>query len=354
MTFLTRRLIFYGLLLIFLIITPIVILYARGYVFDFEKSQFVKTGVLILKSAPKQADVFVNGKLFGQTPITIKHLLPKTYAVKISKNGYSQWEKQLEIKAGLLTEAQSVILLQSNPDMVTIAENIKEESKIEDFLPIDQNKIAAQKTINQKLQNNAGWQISSASIFYIKKENFLMYQSNFDGTAEKQITFNPLPSTNLNYKIILNDNGDMAVISPEKNLLLFKRDKTDFEKIADNITDALFSPDAKKIIYYSPNEIWVIYLDEVATQPYKIAGEKELITRYGEKINSVAWHPDSEAIFIAVNEKIKLAELDGRQNRNFTDFIAIDAKQIKTIENKLYFMDKDSVKSIIVKNNSLF
>lgn len=133
MTFLTRRILFITFLLAFLVITPLLILYASGYKINFGNGikpnlSLQKTGMLILDTKPQGAKIYLNGKsqqLFlkkyyskGEsyitTPTKVKNLLPGEYEVKIELPGYWPWQKKLTVRGGASTYAEDVILFKNN------------------------------------------------------------------------------------------------------------------------------------------------------------------------------------------------------------------------------------------------
>ena len=72
-------------------------LIARGYQFDIESFTFLENGILVAKSDPDGASIFINGDLKGATNTNLK-LSPKNYDVEIKKDGYVSWSKKLTIK----------------------------------------------------------------------------------------------------------------------------------------------------------------------------------------------------------------------------------------------------------------
>ncbi|MCL4398053.1 PEGA domain-containing protein [Patescibacteria group bacterium] len=70
---------------------------ARGYRPDFANRTLLPTGILVATSDPDGAEVLINGKLETATNNTI-NLAPGKYLVRIQKDGFSPWEKQVEIK----------------------------------------------------------------------------------------------------------------------------------------------------------------------------------------------------------------------------------------------------------------
>jgi len=100
-----------AILIFILLTTSLVILYGKGYRFGFEKGKIglSGTGLLVATSVPDGAQVFINGHLTTATDNTI-NLSPGTYKVKIYKEGYFPWEKELVIKTEIVTKADALLL----------------------------------------------------------------------------------------------------------------------------------------------------------------------------------------------------------------------------------------------------
>ncbi|MBX4187734.1 MAG: PEGA domain-containing protein [Candidatus Doudnabacteria bacterium] len=109
--------------LFFILTTPIITLYALGYKFDLHSRQILKTGSLVLKSEPHNANVYINDKLqSSKTNSTIRFLLPGDFNIKIAKEGYQSWTKRLNIRSSLVTWANH------DRDFITLFfENPKQE-----------------------------------------------------------------------------------------------------------------------------------------------------------------------------------------------------------------------------------
>src|SRR5688572_13864453 len=92
--------------ILFLISAPLIVLFARGFKYDFSQNKIVKTGTLVVESEPDNADIFLNDeKEDTQTPANIRFVLPGEYTVTVSKDGYQSWTKRLTIKSQLVTWA---------------------------------------------------------------------------------------------------------------------------------------------------------------------------------------------------------------------------------------------------------
>lgn len=93
----------------FLILAPVLVMYAMGYRFGKE----IKTvGMIYLRSTPKDANIYINGKPFKEnTPAAITSLQSKEYQMKVIKEGFSSWEKKIKVFPNTITEVRNIYLL---------------------------------------------------------------------------------------------------------------------------------------------------------------------------------------------------------------------------------------------------
>lgn len=92
-----------------------VIALARGYQFDLSRKSLLPTGILVATSDPDGAEVIISGKLQTATNNTI-NLPPARYLVKIVKDGFFPWQKDIEIKREEVFKT-NVFLFPSVPDL---------------------------------------------------------------------------------------------------------------------------------------------------------------------------------------------------------------------------------------------
>ncbi|MCL4366043.1 PEGA domain-containing protein [Patescibacteria group bacterium] len=81
----------------------VAIFLAKGYTFSPEEKRIVGTGIITISSEPDAASVFIDGHLTTATNTTIASLSPKTYDIKVVKEGFIPWAKQVSVKEGLVT-----------------------------------------------------------------------------------------------------------------------------------------------------------------------------------------------------------------------------------------------------------
>jgi len=127
MTKKTRNILFSIFVLAFAIIAPLVCLYAAGYQVG-NNFSVQKTGILVIKTEPTAATIYLENKTQKNlvdnllqtnkqsytTPNRIKNLLPGKYDIKLEKEGYWAWEKQLQIDPGQSIYIENVNLFKNN------------------------------------------------------------------------------------------------------------------------------------------------------------------------------------------------------------------------------------------------
>jgi len=95
--------------------------YAKGYRLDFKTLRIVSKGILVVKTDPTGAQVFVNKDLIGASDSNFS-LSPETYDVEIRKNGFINWYKRLTIEKETVTEVKAD-LFKSAPSFAPITQD---------------------------------------------------------------------------------------------------------------------------------------------------------------------------------------------------------------------------------------
>lgn len=78
-------------------------LYARGYRLDGKNLKVKPSGLLVIKSNPEGAQIFVNQEQKGATNTNLS-LEPGTYDITVKKEGYTAWQKRITIKKEEVTD----------------------------------------------------------------------------------------------------------------------------------------------------------------------------------------------------------------------------------------------------------
>ena len=105
-----KRVVIAILVIFFVLLTACaVIFYARGFSFDFSNKKIDHTGLLSIATVPQGAQVFLDDRLTSASNTTITYLKPKKYKLKLTKDGFNTWEKEIEIRADLTTEVEATL-----------------------------------------------------------------------------------------------------------------------------------------------------------------------------------------------------------------------------------------------------
>jgi hypothetical protein len=80
----------------------------------FQPSVNVKqTGMISAKSSPQAANVYLDGKLITSTNNSLSGIQPGMHRLKITKNGYVDWNKDIEVFPELVTDITAVLISQT-------------------------------------------------------------------------------------------------------------------------------------------------------------------------------------------------------------------------------------------------
>ncbi len=119
MTKKTRLIILTVCAVLFFIITPYILLYSLGYRVDFETKKIVATGGLYIKAQPQGATITIDSKISNKTSmffnsVFVQNLLPKRHTLKIEKDGYYNYEKNLDVRGNEVAKLEHVVLMKKN------------------------------------------------------------------------------------------------------------------------------------------------------------------------------------------------------------------------------------------------
>ncbi len=167
---------FYLSVLIFLIGLPFILSFALGYKFDRRAFKFTKTGLLVLKTQPSGASVYLEDKLLNvKTPATISELLPGRYSLRIELEKHYPWLNEVNVDAGKVTRLEKIILF-------PLRSNIKQ--------------------LNRDRLSSFWIDEERATIYYINPEDNSIYKSDLEGrNSEKVVDFLPLQPPAIKWKL---------------------------------------------------------------------------------------------------------------------------------------------------------
>ncbi len=89
--------------------TIIGVLLVQGYTFDAKNKKVVQTGVLVVNSVPNGAQIYIDGHYQNVTNTSISFLPAKKYSIRITKEGYIPWEKEMTIDNQIISEIEAIL-----------------------------------------------------------------------------------------------------------------------------------------------------------------------------------------------------------------------------------------------------
>ncbi len=117
MTRTTRRLIFYLLCALFLLLGGLVVLYAQGWRVDFKTWRPEKVGAIFVQSFPVDANIMLdntsipNRAGFLSRGTLITDLFPRNYELTLTHDGYADWHENVQALPSLVTELKYAVLV---------------------------------------------------------------------------------------------------------------------------------------------------------------------------------------------------------------------------------------------------
>ncbi|MFA9262655.1 MAG: PEGA domain-containing protein [Undibacterium sp.] len=122
-----RPLIFWCFVMAFFGTASLIIFYAFGYRYSFERGIFVYSGSITVSSLPRSINVTIDGKPLAEKQygtlndtIHITGLMPGEHELTLSAPGYRSWSKKTIIQSGISTEYWNVILTREDYPAVTL------------------------------------------------------------------------------------------------------------------------------------------------------------------------------------------------------------------------------------------
>ncbi len=335
----TRRVVALGFCLFFLIISPLIILYSLGFKYNWQKKHWEKTGVFFIKSFPKDAEIYLDELPNKKTtPTQITRLLPKNYAVKISKKQYRPWLKNLTIQSEKTTFIEDVSLIYENfnwqmikdgsftgllasPNKQLLAVTEKNQNTETIWLyQLAGNKISQLYQTKSSPVNLLAWSFSGQRLLIKQAGEYLILNLENPNSSLnlKQLAKHNLSEVrwhNANDNILYGLNGEtlwqvnllnksaepivkdkLLSYAPFKNHLIGiskDKDKLYLKLYENNKTKTLFSlPNSKKYLFQEEANGQLILIDQEQRQLFLIKPEDETqpVVNVLKNVDGFEWH----------------------------------------------------------------
>ncbi len=333
--------------IIILLVATVAIFWARGFKPNFQKGTISRTGLIVASSIPTGAQVYLNDRLTSATDTNIAYLDPGSYKVKIQKDGYTTWEKQIDIKADLATEIK-VLLFPTAPQITPLtttgASNptlSPDNSKLvygvagirggAYLLPMANGIFTFRQDAHLLAKNTAALDFSTAKFAWdpdSKQVIATFVDQNGQTTANLTLDSDKTDQTATDVTASLN-----SLISSWQDTLS-TRAQTQDVTIPQSVKDATAeaqtpnpspapspqpaSSQLSTINYYptgliiSPDEEKVLYKDKNGRyRVYDLKDKKEYVMPELPDLAGISWFPDSAHLVIAQKDLISIMETDG-------------------------------------------
>ncbi len=383
-----RDWLFIVFIILFVVITFFVALYAAGYTIKKQwpprfNSLFEKTGMLIVDSSPTGATVFLNDEKINksflinwqknevQTPAKIKNLVPGKYTLKLEKEGYWPLEKKIEIRSGQTSFAEDFIMFKKSlPLNITICEpqkfilsnNNKNISLENDKLLIDL-KTGSSKLIdtnsdylNFNLESeayNLQWDQNKAKLYYQlanqirclnvtdnSSQSFLSQGKYLAYTTYQNKLYTVEKIDNNIYLHIYNSENSLleSTVNLPEGLYNFET-RDDHLSLYDSKNQSLYLlnnstqiPITKKLEKVQDwqwiGNTYIVWYNDFEIYSMDISnGRPNLIIRISEKITGLAWNKAKYYLLYSSEKNIWIVNL------NLEKIIPINILQAKAINN---------------------
>ena len=367
-----RDSLFYVFIILFIIGTVILSLYASGYKFNLSwplelDRMLVKTGMLAVDSNPRSAIIYIDGKAetdksfsirkrsYISTPAKIKGLLPGDYELTIERPGYWPYQTTITIESGITTFQENISLFKAdNPTIKSITEqNITEE---ELFLSNDNNYLFlknSNKIVNlEKDAEQLGLDIildkEKCASPYWTRNNELLVAGNLISikNPNRNKNYNEIISSSA-YNWKLNESDNKLYYLTENNLSVFDVGRNIAETISKEVDIIDYLPDNRNVYIITKENDEIYFMDYLMSEK-----------TFQNKINL-----PFDGSYLFVNNASRHLSIYDSKNR---DLYLIDksninkgARRISSVDdwafisnNELIYIDKWELKHLNIERNT--
>ncbi|HET7099080.1 MAG TPA: PEGA domain-containing protein [Patescibacteria group bacterium] len=318
--------------------------YARGYRLNLKTLKFQPNGILVVKSEPDGASIYINGELKSATNATIS-ISPGTYDVEVKKDGFFTWYKRLVVEKEIVTQA-NVSLFKQVPSLSPITFS----GAVNPVASNDGTKIAYSVLPSKNVSED------KVGLWTVDTYNFPLGFSN----NEKRVTDGDLTNASYSFspdgrQIILTTSNSISILESTsftaqanrvnitgkqdsilKEWAVIKKAKEESltRNLPPQLTDILglrssnvvFSPDENMIMYTASTsgtlpEKLIPQLPGSSTQKqerntltghtyvYDIKEDRNFLV--GDKTQTLRWMPDSRHLLLLQPNQIVIMDYDG-------------------------------------------
>ncbi|MBI2056085.1 MAG: hypothetical protein HYT37_01790 [Candidatus Sungbacteria bacterium] len=328
----TRKLLFYFFIFLFVIIAPVLTAFSLGYTFNTKTTTVEKTGGIFVKSKVPRLSIFLDGAFQKETALLsggalLTELAPRTYLLRIEKEGYQPWFKTVAIQESLVNEFRNIVLV-PHTEFTSRATTTKEEiTRLSPPPPAKlysldkKNNVVDVKSVVIAGNIRTFFSIND-TLYLIDRNGFLARRASTSKTLD--ILGRPgFYLANNPFTFAASPQNDLLIIDPSGGLFFLSANDRSLHVIGGGVKYARFDKNGEKMLAVKENEILLHWIKDNTYQPFQKAGSEETIFNRDAPILDAVWFFETNAhIAIRTAEGIFLTEIDGRGGRNTSEVVS--------------------------------
>ncbi|MDA1334671.1 MAG: PEGA domain-containing protein [bacterium] len=299
MTRFQRKLLFWASVVIFIFGVLPLILFSLGYRFSFEEFKWLPAGGLSISSIPSTGSrIYVDGELVQETNLFsrrafLQGLTPGQYDVKIERDGYFSWSKNLTVLPEKVTDVRAVLVRdnQAQSEMLTRGDFVNLH-----YVHTD-NEVFG-------LESKAG----TTTFFSVNDRELLPFDSVVATSS-------------------------VAIPSAVSAFIEGRKDIFEYD----------YDPQGERLLWWGGGKLWVRWFAGEEYLPLYTEEEEILVLDEEHLIRRGSFYPEQEAIIAAYANTVVVAELDGRNRRNVFAPYKGKSPNFLVIEDQLFVLDNGNL-----------
>jgi len=100
----------------FVLLAGLIIAYASGYKINLSTRNLSQTAVIDVQPDINDAQVSLNNQVMGNGHQSLRYLSPGHYDLKVSKDGYHDWTKSLDLKRNEAVVLNDIVMFKQSPE----------------------------------------------------------------------------------------------------------------------------------------------------------------------------------------------------------------------------------------------
>ena len=130
---------FYLCISAFFLLLTATIYYSFGYNYNPQTGESFQAGAIVLRTTPRDATIYKNEEVVQNSGflggvfspfIKIENLRPQSYKIRVSKDGFNEWKKNVMIEYGQVAKYENVVLLKNKYESAAVLLKNKNDSTV--------------------------------------------------------------------------------------------------------------------------------------------------------------------------------------------------------------------------------